>query len=406
MITPKRLRLNLWFLQAQRVVFMSNPFVPFLAPFLIAKQLTPAQFLLLPWVIIVSQALLEVPTGFYADRIGYKFSLYTGIVFSLVSCGVFIVQDGFWWMAIAGILFGVGASFLSGPDRALAYESAMLLGKPEKYNHFERWGAGYVGVSEAGGSLAVGEFVRRLGAINVMWLQAIVFVLMLPFIVLLQEPRKHQQQLVKPRLLATLKSAFRRKHLGWVLVLSGTIGNMTFASVWLTPLYYIDACTAERPGEAEACQQGLGFDLWWAAYLASLLLFAVFAKVFYKIFGRHGGLGVLIAIGLACYVLLSYQTALWGMWVFFGLYFTRAMQFAVLPRYINELANDEERATVLSLSRFMLWAQYGLSAPIVFAVLYYTDSINAAIAATGALAITMAAISLHKVRRYAPRSNA
>jgi hypothetical protein len=94
------------------------------------------------------------------------------------------------------------------------------------------------------------------------------------------------------------------------------------------------------------------------------------------------------------------------MWVFFGLYFTRAMQFAVLPRYINELANDEERATVLSLSRFMLWAQYGLCAPIVFAVFYYTNSLNAAIATTGALTVAMAAVSLYKVRHYAPRSNA
>jgi len=66
--------------------------------------------------------LLEVPTGVFADAIGRRKAMLMAFGAYLISFGVFFWGHGFWWFALAMVLFAFGEAFRSGTHKALILE--------------------------------------------------------------------------------------------------------------------------------------------------------------------------------------------------------------------------------------------------------------------------------------------
>ena len=105
-------------------VFGSVKFIqPVLALFYFSRGLDEALILAVMFCFSTGVLIGEVPTSMLADRYGAKRVFLLGAVFSIISHGMLVWADEPWLFFVSSFLSGFAASFFSGADEALIYES-------------------------------------------------------------------------------------------------------------------------------------------------------------------------------------------------------------------------------------------------------------------------------------------
>ncbi|MBU0975026.1 MFS transporter [Patescibacteria group bacterium] len=74
-------------------------------------------------IIMLSSALLEIPTGIFSDLIGRKKTLVLGAFATLISVLFYAVGGSYWILAIGAILEGLARAFYSGNNQALLHDT-------------------------------------------------------------------------------------------------------------------------------------------------------------------------------------------------------------------------------------------------------------------------------------------
>ncbi len=109
-----------------------------------SQSLPLDQVIELSAVYYLSVFLLEVPSGYFSDRIGRRITLLLAAGSLLASYSCFIVGAGFWWFAAGQFLLAAGIAMQSGTDTALHYDSLKALGREHEYAgreaSAEQWG--------------------------------------------------------------------------------------------------------------------------------------------------------------------------------------------------------------------------------------------------------------------------
>ncbi len=113
--------------------------------FLYMSQSLPLeQVIELSAVYYLSVFLLEVPSGYFSDRIGRRATLLIAAAALISSYCCFIVGAGFWWFAAGQFLLAAGIAMQSGTDTAFHYDSLKMLGREGEYAEreakAEQWG--------------------------------------------------------------------------------------------------------------------------------------------------------------------------------------------------------------------------------------------------------------------------
>ncbi|CDQ18408.1 Fucose permease [Halobacillus karajensis] len=102
---------------------------PVLTLFYFSRGLEEALIILV--MIFFSTGVLvgEIPTGVIADRFGAKQAFLLGSTLSICAHGLLIVAFDSWVFFLSSFLTGIAATFFSGADEALIYESLKLSGE-------------------------------------------------------------------------------------------------------------------------------------------------------------------------------------------------------------------------------------------------------------------------------------
>ena len=108
-------------------------FIPVLALFYIASQVTLEQFTIIMAVFAFSTLILEIPTGVIADLLGKKKTLLISRAMYVIEIILVAFFNGFWIFLIAKIISGIGVSFSSGTNSALLYDSLKRLGRENEH---------------------------------------------------------------------------------------------------------------------------------------------------------------------------------------------------------------------------------------------------------------------------------
>lgn len=95
------------------------------------------EVLLLESVYYISVVCIEVPSGYFSDRIGRKKTLIISTVFFIISYLVFGLSYDFLTLAIAQVLLAAAISFRSGTDTSFYYESLAEAGLEAEYGQRE-----------------------------------------------------------------------------------------------------------------------------------------------------------------------------------------------------------------------------------------------------------------------------
>lgn len=123
-------------------------------------------------MVMLSSALLEVPTGIYSDRIGRRQTLILGAFASLVSVICYAVGVNYWVLLLGAVFEGLGRAFFSGNNDSLLHDT--LAEMNERGNYQEKLGR----VSSAfqfalGISAIVGSVLATWSFAIVMWLSVL-----------------------------------------------------------------------------------------------------------------------------------------------------------------------------------------------------------------------------------------
>ena len=97
------------------------------------ERLGLGQVLRLEAIYYATVVLLEVPSGYFSDRIGRRLTLLVSSSGLVVSYALFFLGRSFEMLAAAQVLLALGLAFNSGTDTALHFDSLSALGREDEY---------------------------------------------------------------------------------------------------------------------------------------------------------------------------------------------------------------------------------------------------------------------------------
>ncbi len=124
----RNLRLLDWFVPVSRVYFWTPVFFLFFS-----ERFDVASVLQLEALYYACVVLVEVPSGYFSDRVGRRPTLILSAAATAAAFALFLTAgDAFGIFALAQIAKAVGYAFLSGTDTSLHYDTLVGLGRGEE----------------------------------------------------------------------------------------------------------------------------------------------------------------------------------------------------------------------------------------------------------------------------------
>lgn len=123
-------------------------------------------------IIMLTQALFEIPTGVFSDLIGRKRTVMCGSVAITMGTICYAVGGNYWWLVVGAVLEGVSRAFYSGNNDALLHDTVTELGKPDEYADKLGKLSSLFQVAAAGAAI-LGSVIANWSFTWVMWLSVI-----------------------------------------------------------------------------------------------------------------------------------------------------------------------------------------------------------------------------------------
>lgn len=124
----RNIRLYPWYAVGFNALFWYPVFILFFT-----ERLTLNQALQLEAIYYLTVPILEVPSGYFSDRIGRKPTLLISSMSLLASYLLFFTGTGFAMFAIAQVCLAAGMAFNSGTDTSFHYDSLVAMGKQSEF---------------------------------------------------------------------------------------------------------------------------------------------------------------------------------------------------------------------------------------------------------------------------------
>ena len=373
------LKFSRWFLLA----------MPIIVPFYQSNGLNMQMVMMVQAIFSISVVALEIPSGYFGDLLGRKRSIIVGAFFAVAGFATYSLSYGFWGFTLAAILLGVGASFISGSDSALLYDSLLELEKTGDFVKFEGRLYAIGNFSEAiagvlGGLLAVYSLRYPFYA------QTVVAVLGIFAALSLVEPTRHRVFAAKQSW-SNIKQVLRfslleHPTLRWFIVFSAIVGCTTLTMAWFAQPYFE---FAEIPL--------VYYGVLWTALNLTVGIASWFAhRIEHKMAPLTLSVLILVLV-ITAYAGTGLLPAALGLASIFVLYIGRGIATPVLKNFVNRHTPSEMRATVLSIRNFIIRLIFALLGPLLG---YLTDtySLQQAMLLAGVIFLTGCAISVFMLK--------
>lgn len=318
--------------------------------------LSLSQILLLQGIFAVSMVLMEYPSGYISDRIGYRTALTMASLLGLAGWGYYTVATSFSEVLIAEVILGISTSFISGTDSALLFESLKADEKEDSYSRCEGRSTFFGQTGEAAGAIFAGVLYARYPLLP-FFLQIAVWLLALAITRGLVEPRRepHRHGGHLAAALASARYVFvENRRLRVTILLSIVLGLSSFYPVWLIQPYMRD------------CGVPLAsFGPVWAGANLVVAIFALFSHRVRALLGDRGMILLVVVLVWVGYMGLGLTAGVWG---FLFYYLLTAMRGMRGPYFLHVAQNEipsETRAGMLSLQSLSFRLLFALTGPLI-----------------------------------------
>lgn len=307
---------------------------------------------------------MEVPSGWMADVWGRKKTLFAGSILGATGFLIYSFSFGFWAFVVAEVILGIGHACVSGADSAMLYDSLKASGKTEQYtkNEGRITSAGNFAEAFAG---ILGGLLATISLRTPFYFQFVVAAIAIPAAFTLVEPKIHTIEHIHSlkKIVRNIKNTLTHNHnLRISILLSAITGTATLTFAWLVQPYFI---AIGLPVEM--------FGIFWTALNLTVGVSSVFAHRVEIFFGKTYSLYAIIGLISLGYFLSGIFISIWGIAFLFLFYLVRGIASPILKNYINQYAQSETRATILSVRDFIIRIIFAVIGPLLG---WMTDNIN------------------------------
>jgi len=318
--------------------------------------LSLTQILLLQGILSVVMVLMEYPSGYISDRIGYRVSLTLSAMLGMTGWGIYTLATSFAHVMAAEILLGISLAFISGSDSALLYETLKAEGAEQEYARHQGRMSGFAQGGEALGALFAGviyayapvlPFVLQVGV----WLLALLLTRsMIEPVRIISSPASHLAEALQSARYAFVEN----KVLRYNILLNTFLGIASFYPVWLIQPY----------------MQHAGVPLTWfgPVWSGANLTVAFFSLTSHRVAGYLGDrfmvIMFLVLVGVG-YLGLGLIGGLWGFLFYYLLTSMRGLRGPMMLNLTQRECPSANRAGILSLQSLCFRLLFVCSGPLV-----------------------------------------
>jgi len=319
--------------------------------------LSLAQILLLQGIFSLATLLMEYPSGYLSDRLGYRVSLNLASVLGIAGWTAYTMAGSFAGVLFAEILLGVSYAFISGSDSALLFETLRTEGKEELYARYDGRMGGYAQGGEAAGALFAG-FLYAAAPLLPFFIQIGVWVFALGICRSLTETPAEKSSAVPSHFAEALRTCrlvfLDSGHLRYTILLAAVLGLASFFPVWLIQPYM------QQSGVPLAW-----FGPVWAGANLTVALFSLASHRFTFHLGSRGMAILFLVLIAAGYLGLGLVEGVWGFLFYYLLTAMRGLQGPMLRNQLQIAGERRNRASILSLKSLVFRLLFVLSGPMV-----------------------------------------
>ncbi len=180
-------------------------------------ELSGAEAIVLYSVYDIATTVLEVPSGYFSDRIGRRLTLLLSALCGLMGCVALAMGGSFAAFAVGQILIGASSAFKSGTDTSILYESLEATGRADEVEAQElrSWRYSTTGFAIAA---VVGGVMAIWSPVLPFWATAVTFAVAAALVLRMSEPPRRKTQTRSH--LASLRAAMLHPVLAWLFALA------------------------------------------------------------------------------------------------------------------------------------------------------------------------------------------
>lgn len=192
---------NVRYMTAISIVSSIDFFSTIEVAYFLGKSLSLSQIYLIYSIFSILIFLLEVPSGYLADKLGYKLTLLLGYFFGIIGSVGFIFGSGFTIIVISYFFMALMTSLISGTEDALIYDSLVECKRETQFEEIYSKIKAYGYSASIAGCLFAGVLAEK----NIIWnpiCNAIIIVTALLILTFIKTPNidreninaKHERQ--------------------------------------------------------------------------------------------------------------------------------------------------------------------------------------------------------------------
>ena len=318
--------------------------------------LSLTQILLLQGILSIAMVVMEYPSGYISDRIGYRVSLTLASLLGMAGWGIYTLATGFAHVMAAEILLGISLAFISGSDSALLYETLKADGSEQDYARHQGRMSGYAQGGEALGAIFAGviyayapalPFVLQVGV----WLLALLLTRsMVEPTRIITSPASHLAEALQSARYAFVENRVLRYN----ILLNSFLGLASFYPVWLIQPY----------------MQQAGVPLTWfgPVWCGANLTVAFFSLTSHRAAAYLGDrfmVLLFLVLVLLGYFGLGVVGGVWGFLFYYLLTSMRGLRGPMMLNLTQKECPSANRAGILSLQSLCFRLLFVCTGPLV-----------------------------------------
>ena len=387
------LHANIYFLYMIKLSKWFMLIMPVVALFYNANGLDDFDIYLLQAVYSLGVACMEIPSGYMADMIGRRTSLILGALLGTLGFVLYSVSSTFGHFLIAEIVLGLGASFISGSDSALLYDSLAETGDQHQYLQYEGRITALGNLAETTAAVCGGLIAAIISYRAVYVTQACIAAIAIPASLLLVEPKR-----IKPAMKPSMQQVLRICHqslfidlkLSAAIVLSSVIGTATLCMAWTCQVYFV------QKGLDEAAITPI-----WVILNLTVAIVSAYSQRVISILGYSKAIILIVIMIPISYVLLGSTSLLFGLASLMVFYCIRGYATPLLKDLTNMYCDSAIRATVLSIRSLLIRLGFAALGPLIGLGSRHA-SLSVSLICTGTLLLISAVIAALFLKAQAP----
>ncbi|WP_299566901.1 MFS transporter [uncultured Sulfitobacter sp.] len=325
-------------------------------------NLSGAEAIFLYSVYDISTTVLEVPSGYFSDRVGRRRTLVISAAFGVLGCLAIAFGGSFAVFALGQSLLGASTAFKSGTDTSLMFESLTAAGRAREVEAQEvrvwRFSlAGFAMSAVSGGALAMWFPAAPFFA------SAAAFGIAVALTWRMVEPERHTTDEAQslPELLRTLRAALRHPVLAWLFALAVLMYGFSHLPFIFGQPFILRALEDVGLGAQTPLVSG--------AVTSVMMLVSAAASVVAVRLRKAAGLPLILLGAFALQIGLAGTLAMTTSVLAIGILFLRMVPDSLATPFITAriqpLLTDSSRATYLSLQS--LAGKLAFAATLIFA---------------------------------------